>query len=155
MLQPNDILKKLKDMVEAAFPEEKCYEEATPSAFTRPCNLIVQDGCEVNVSMGTRLIEMRPTFTITTFAETDEYDNTHLAVLHGRQMRLLGLFLNGYIKVGDRAPKVEAVNLGGGYDYDTVTVTFSYTLSRQEFEATESIAMMEFLHINQEVKTHE
>ena len=155
MLQPNDILKRLAELVKTAFPEEECYEEAAPSAFTRPCNLVVQDGCGVNVSLGTKLIELRPTFTITTFVETDEYHNSHLSTLHGRQMRLLSLFMNGYIKVGDRAPKVEGVNLGGGYDYDTVTVTFSYTLDRREFETMEQTPVIGSLHINEEVKTHE
>ena len=74
--------------------------------------------------------------------------------MHLRQMTLLGLFLPGFIKVGDRAPKVENIEMAGGYDYDTVTVTFGYTLNRQDFEAIAQRPTMEQLHLRTEVRTY-
>ena len=154
MILPNDILDRLKGMVEEKFPGETVYTNLTPSEFARPSTLIVQDGCDVDISVGTKLIEMRPTFTLTTFVEVDEYHHSHLGALDLRQMKLVSLLIPGYIKVGDRAPKVQTVKLDGGYDYDTVTVTFSYTLDRREFEEIKLDPTMGELHLNEEVRTY-
>lgn len=154
MLFPSDLSDRLKELLSEGFPGEEIYQELCPSGFARPCNLIVQDECEVDVSAGTKLIELRPTFTITTFVETDDYYHSHLAALHRRQMQILSLLLPGYIKIGDRAPKVAAINLGGGYDYDTVTVTFCYTLDRREFEESKLVPVMGELHFKKEVITY-
>ena len=154
MILPNDILDRLKEMIEEKFPGETVYTNLTPSDFVRPSTLIVQDGCDVDVSMGTKLIEMRPTFTLTTFVEVDEYHHSHLSALDLRQMKLVSLLIPGYIKIGDRAPKVAAINLGGGYDYDTVTVTFRYTLDRREFEESKLVPIMGELHLKKEVITY-
>jgi hypothetical protein len=133
MITVNDIGDRLEELVRAAFPEEEVHRELCPAGFTRPCNLIVLDECSVNVSLAPNLAELQPTFTITTFAETDEYYHSHLAELHKRQAKVLALFLPGFIKVGSRAPKVGKLKMGGGYDYDTVTVTFTITIDRAEF----------------------
>ena len=99
-------------------------------------------------------------FTLTTFVEVDEYHHSHLRALHRRQMVLTGLFMPGYIRVKDpadpkgkgRAPKVTGLKLAGGYDYDTVTVTFSLTLSRADFMEAETAPMMEHFNFNTTAK---
>lgn len=154
MLFPGDISDRLEELLSEKFPNEKVYQELCPSGFGRPCNLIEQGECEVDVSMGTKLIELRPTFTITTFVEVDEYHHSHIAAMHQRQMQIVSLLLPGYIKVGDRSPRVAAVKMGGGYDYDTVTVTFSYTLDRREFEEIKLDPTVGELHLNEEVRTY-
>lgn len=154
MLTPNDIADRLAELIQAKFPEEELYRELTPVDFARPSNLIVQDPFEGEVAYGTQIVTLRPTFTLTTFVVVDAYHHSHLAELHRRQMVLVGLLLPGYIKVGDRAPKVVDLKLVGGYDYDTVTVTFFYTLNRQDFEEIEQRPNMEQLHLRTEVKTY-
>ena len=133
MITVNDIGDRLEELVQAAFPEEKVYRELCPSDFTRPCTLIVADECAVDVGYSPMTAVLQPTFTLTTFAVTDEFYHSHLAELHRRQAKLLGLLLPGYIKAGDRAPKVTRIKMAGGYDYDTVTVTFSVTVNKAEF----------------------
>ncbi len=86
--------------------------------------------------------------------EADEYSHSHLAALHLRQMTLAGLLLPGYVKVADRAVKVRELKMGGGYDYDTVSVTFSFTLSRKDFEEIEQRQKMLQLHLREEIATH-
>lgn len=149
-ITPSDIADALETLVAAAFPDEKIYRELTERDFSRPCTLIVQKGCTGDVDVGSNIVELRPTFTLTTFVKVDPYHNSHLADLHLRQMRLVGLFLAGFIRVKDRGPKVHGVEMGGGYDYDTVTVTFRYTLDRSDFMNIPQLPVMEQLHTNEE-----
>lgn len=162
MVTPNDILEALAELAEETSPGEPVYRNLTPQGFTRPSTLIVLDQCEGDANFGTGVVELRPQFTLTTFVDVDEYHHSHLAELHRRQMALTGLFLPGYVRVKDpaepegrgRAPKVTALKLAGGYDYDTVTVTFSLTLSRKDFMDTEQRPVMETLHLRQEATTY-
>ena len=153
-ITPSDIADTLETMVAAEFPGGKIYRELVETDFIRPCTLIVQKGCTGDVDVGSNIVELRPTFTLTTFVKVDPYHNSHLADLHLRQMRLVGLFLSGFIRVKDRAPKVCGIEMGGGYDYDTVTVTFRYTLNRSDFMNIPQMPVMEQLHTNEEVETH-
>ncbi len=148
MITPNDIMDRIAELVAEKFPWEDIHRELCPQGFTRPCTLIVQDECTCNVGFGPGIVELVPVFTLTTFVETDEYHHSHLAGMHQRQMALASLFLPGYLKVGDRAPKVTGLKLAGGYDYDTVTVTFSYTLLRSEFEEAVTAPLMEHFQFN-------
>lgn len=153
MLTPNDIADRLQELASEKFPGEEIYRELVPRDFKRPCNLIGLDNCEVDVGYGSNLVELQPTIIMTTFVETDEYHHSHLAAMHARQATLAGLLLPGYIKVGDRAPKVIKLVLAGGYDYDTVTATFSYALDRGEFMDILRLPMMGQLHLNEEMST--
>lgn len=155
ILIPNEITDKLESMISAEFPGEKVYRELVPSDFVRPSNLIVQDPSEIQVDLGCSIMEVRTTFTITTYVTTDEYAHSHLTELHIRQMRLLKLFLPGFIKVGDRAPKVKGtIKTGGGYDYDTLTVTLAYTLNWSDFLEIPQLPAADQLHLNEEVTTY-
>ena len=162
MVAPKDILVALEALVGEKFPGEPVYRDRTPSDFRRPSNLIVLEPYEGDANFGTGVVELRPVFTLTTFVEVDKYHHSHLAELHRRQMVLTGLFMPGYIRVADpaapkgkgRAPKVTGMKLAGGYDYDTVTVTFSLTLSRADFIEIEQRPTMETLHIREEVTTY-
>lgn len=162
MVAPNDILDTLEALVGEKFPGEPVYRERTPSGFQRPSTLIILEPFEGDANFGTGVVELRPVFTLTTFVEVDEYHHSHLRALHRRQMVLTGLFMPGYIRVKDpadpkgkgRAPHVTELKLAGGYDYDTVTVTFSLTLSRADFIEIEQRPTMETLHIREEVTTY-
>ena len=161
IVTPNDILERLKELVQEKFPGETVHLNLCPESFTRPCTLIEQTGCTGNVGYGCQTVELRPTVRLTTFVKTNEYHHSNLAELHLRQMMLLGLFLPGYIKVKDRAVKVglggqadELIQLDGGWDYDTVTVPLVYTLDRGDFENIPQLPEMGELHIRQEVVTY-
>lgn len=155
MVTPNDIADRLEELVGEEFPGEPVYRELVPSDFQRPGTLIVQEKAEGSADFGCNLIEMTAAFTLTTYVPVDEYHHSHLAELHNRQMRLVKLLLPGYIRVGDRAPKVRGkVTMAGGYDYDTVTVTFAWTLDRGDFMNIPQQPLMEQLHLNEEVRTY-
>ena len=133
MLTPSDIQARIVELVKAAFPGEDLHEGLCPEGFARPCNLVVLDKVEIDPQVSAYLAELSCTFTLTTFVPVDDYHHSHLAELDLRQMRLASLFMPGYIKAGDRAPKVSGLKLAGGYDYNTVTVTLAYTVDKREY----------------------
>ena len=160
MVTPNDILDALEALVKEKFPGEPVYRDRTPMNFQRPSTLIIQEPYEGDANFGTGVVELRPVYTLTTFVEVDDSHHSHLRTLHQRQMVLAGLLLPGYIRVKDpmdpkgkgRAPKVIEMKLAGGYDYDTVTATFSLTLSRADFMEAETAPMMEHFNFNTTAK---
>lgn len=153
-ITPADIANRLEELVAGEFPGETIYRELVENNFSRPSTLIVQNRCVGDVEVASNIVELRPTFTLTTFVKVDPYHHSHLRELHLRQMRLVKLLLGGYIKVKDRAPKVHRVDLDGGHDFDTVTVTFRYTLDRNDFLDIPQLPLMEQLHTTEEVKTY-
>lgn len=157
MVTNNDIADAIAALVERKFPGESVYRDFTPANFERPSTLVELSGGKFYPNFGCGTVELRPQFTLTTFVPANAYHQPEtVSELTRRQMILLGLFLPGYVKVKDRAPHVmDGGELINGLDYAAVTVTFSYTLSREEFEQISAQApMMERLHIRQEVQTY-
>jgi hypothetical protein len=153
MLTPNDIADQLEALVREKFPDEPVYRELVPKGFQRPSTLIVQEPWQADAGFGPGIITMQPVFTLTTFVPVDEYHHSHLAPMHLRQVALAGLFLPGYIEMPDgRAPHVEKLEMGGGYDFDTVTVTFQYNLNRKDFMELETAPLAERLRFRLEIE---
>lgn len=150
----NDIADAVAALVEKAFPGEPLYRDYTPAGFQRPCSLLEISGGKIYPNAGCGMVELRPQLTLTTFTEVDPYHQQDDQGLTRRQMKLLGLFLPGYVKVKDRAPHVlDEGEMENGLDFAAVTVTLSYTLGRQEFMELEQRPDMGTLHIRQEVMT--
>lgn len=155
MITNNDIADAIEALVKKAFPGEPVYRDYTPADFQRPSNLVEISGGKFfpNASCGS--VELWPKFTLTTFTNVDPYHQQDDPELTRRQMILLGLFLPGYVKVKDRAPHVlDEGEMENGLDFAAITVTLSYTLSRQEFMELQQLPDMGTLHIKQEVTTH-
>lgn len=155
MITNNDIADAIAALVEKAFPGEPLYRGYTPAGFQRPSNLLEISGGKIFPNFGCGMVELRPQVTLTTFTEVDPYHQQDDQELTRRQMTLLGLFLPGYVKVRDRAPHVlDEGEMENGLDFAAVTVTFSYTLSREEFMELQQQPDMGTLHIRQEVTTY-
>lgn len=154
MITNNDIADAIAALVEEAFPEEPVYRDYVPTGMQRPSNLVELSGGKFYPNFGCGTVELRPKFTLTTFVETDPYHQQDDQELTRRQMTLLGLFLRGYIQVKDRAPHVlDEGELDNGLDFAAITVTLSYTLSRQEFMQLQQAQRMEHLHFDKEAIT--
>ena len=65
MITPQDIMERLKELAEEAFPGEPVYLDLTPSDFERPSTLIALEDFEGEVNFSTGGIEMRPVITST------------------------------------------------------------------------------------------
>ena len=156
MLTPQTVMDRLEALIREAFPGEDVHQNLVPSGFSRPCTLIEMVECNGLATFSTGGIEMRVKLRLTTFVPVDEFRHSHMAALHGRQMRLLALLLPGYIRVEDRAVKVvDPVKLGGGFDFDTVDVLLAFHLSRKDFETIAQVPIMEHLQLETEVTTYE
>ena len=57
-----------------------------------------------------------------------------------------------FLQTGGSDYPIQELKLAGGYDYDTVTVTFSLTLSRADFMEAETAPMMEHFNFNTTAK---
>ncbi len=155
MVTINDIEDAIAERIEATFPGEILYRGYAPYDHKSPSNLLQQTDWKAFPNLGCNLIELRPSFTISTCVTPDAFDHGDPIELTRRQMVLLGLFLPGYIRVKDRAPKVlDEIKLENDLDQASVTVTLSYTLSREEFIELHRQPDMGTLHIRQEVTTH-
>ena len=147
MITNNDIADAIQALVEKEFPGEPLYRDYTPAGFQRPSTLLEVSGGKFYPNASCGAVEVRPQFTLTTFVPVDEYHQQDDSELTRRQMRLMGLFLPGYVKVKDRAPQ-------NGLDFAAITVALSYTLDRREFMELQRAQDMGTLHIRQEVTTN-
>lgn len=155
MITNNDIADAIAALVAEAFPGEPVYRDYTPEGFERPSNLVAVSGGKLYPHFSCGTVELRPQFTLTTFVKADPYHQQDDQELTRRQMALIGLFLPGYVRVKDRAPHVlDEAEMENGLDYAALTVTLSYTLSRQDFMGLQQRPEMAALHIRQEVTTH-
>lgn len=151
----NDIADAIEGLVREKFPGEPVYRNYTPADHKRPSTLLELSGGKFYPNFSCGVVEIRPQFTLTTFCAVDPYHQQDNPELNRRQMVLLGLFLPGYIKVGDRAPHVlDEGKLENGLDYAAVTVTLSYTLNRDEFMDLAQYEPMGHLHIRTEVTSY-
>jgi hypothetical protein len=115
MLTPVEIQTRIEEMIREKFPGEEVYFDLCPEDFKRPSFLVFQQPWEMDLSLGRSMVGLHPIYTVTIFVEVDNYHHSHL------------------IRAGDRAPTVEKIEFGGGFDFDTVTVTLGYTVDRDGF----------------------
>jgi len=130
------------------FPGEPVYQDVTRRDFKRPSNLVELQGIDLDaLSMGHREVGLRYRFKVTTFTKTDEVHDSHLPVLSARSMLILGAFAPGYLKAGDRAPKVVELQADTSfYDCAEVSLAFELALDRREFEPEELYPIMRELN---------
>ena len=141
MITNNYIADAIAGLVEKAFPGEPVYRDYAPTGFQRPSNLVEMSGGKFYPTFGCGQVEP--------YHQQDDMELTR------RQMKLLGLFLPGYVKVKDRAPHVlDEGEMGNGLDFAALTVTLSYVLDRREFMEIQQLSDMLELHLRQEVTTY-
>jgi len=137
------IVERLKEV----FPGEPVFEDVTRRNFQRPSNLAELQGVDLDpLGLGQGAVLLRYRFKLTTFAEVDEVHDSHLPVLAARAMLILGAFASGYLKAGDRAPKVTALQANTSlYDCAEIAIAFELALDRREFVPEELYSIMQKL----------
>ncbi len=138
------IVKRLGEV----FPGEPVFQDVTRRDFQRPSNLVELQGVDLDaLGLGHREVGLRYRFKVTTFTQTDEVHDSHLPVLAARAMLILGAFAPGYLKAGDRAPKVTKLQADTSfYDCAEISAAFELALDRREFEPEELYPIMQNLN---------
>ena len=133
-ISPREIADALQAQIHEVFPDETIYVDLAPQNFDRPSNLLELVKMELDpVSFGMSAITIRYHYKITTFAAVDPVHDSHLPELDLRAMKLLSSFGIGYLRVSNRALKIQScIADTNSYDAAEVTVVLSLTVDRTE-----------------------
>ena len=146
------ISEALQAHIQRFFPGEILYIDLAPQDFARPSNLLELVKAELDASsFGLAAVTFRYHYKITTFAVVDPVHDTHLPELDRRAVRLLSSFGAGYLRVGDRAPKVQSCTADtSSYDAAEITVVLSLTVDRSDLTepAEEPVSVMQNVQFN-------
>ena len=118
------------------YPDFTVYINKIPQNFERPSFLIefIRSTPE-EVSKG--VIKEIDYFTITYFAEVDDYYNTDKFDLQNVLLNIQKIFRKGYIEIEDRAIKVKTSNGGSNDDEIYLDLQFEYYEDREEGQEQE------------------
>ena len=141
---PADIAASIAARLEEAFTGEKVYTDLAPRDFQRPSNMVELAGLGMDpLSYGQSGVDLLYKYKITTLSAVDEVHASHLPVLELRAMLILGAFGSGFIRVKDRAPKVQSLEADTSFfDCAVVTLTLALTLDRAAFTERELYELM-------------
>lgn len=149
MITPQMMMDSIVKRLKEAFPDEPVYENLTPEEFDRPSNMVELDGITV-LSSGAHVIHLAFQYRIVTFCKTDQLGDSHLPTLDLRAMTIIAAFSDGYLNVGDRAPKISGMKADTkSYDYAEVTFSLEFGVDRKDFRPQDILPLMEVVHINQ------
>lgn len=156
-ITPQKIGAAIAQALEETFPGETVYHDIVRRDFARPSSLVVLDKVELDpLSMGMAAVGLRYHYKLTTFTRVDEVHDSHLPELTARALALLAIFGRGYLKVEDRALKVQSATAAtGGYDAAEVSVVLTLTVDRGEFTPGEMLDIMRALNTRFETKEEE
>lgn len=138
----------IEEVLQATFPGEPVYENLTPRDFARPSNMVELTKLDLDaLGQGLGAVTLRYHWKITTFCQVDEVHDSHFPTLDLRCMTLLGAFAGGFLRVGDRAPKLISCTADTSmYDCAEVRLAFGLTMDRSEFCPREILPLMEDLN---------
>jgi hypothetical protein len=135
-----DIVEAINARLVEAFPEDMVYENLLPKDFSRPSTLI-----ELASVQGTQTsrwtIEVKASFSLTSYVEVGGHYESDTKELRVRQNRVMGLFANGYLQVGDRCLEVQVVSGGMDFTESYVDLEFQYFDDRPDI--SETLPLME------------
>lgn len=153
-ITPKMMMDAVCDQIKAAFPGETLYQDLAPFEFKRPSNLVELTAVKLDpLGLGSGAVGLQYQYKITTFCEVDEVHDSHLPTLDLRAMTAMAAFAEGYIRVGDRAPKVTACTAKTEFnDCAEVLLTLSLSVDRSEFRPESILPIMEELDMT--VQTH-
>ena len=123
-----EIIDAISALVVKAIPELKqTHVDLLPSPedFKRPSVLLEAKGRE-ELDAAARMVEVEEQISIAVFDETDDYSNSSAVRLLELQRKVLAVFADGFVRVGDRALKVTASNGGRDWDVAFADVTFHF-----------------------------
>lgn len=106
MVRQADIVTAINTLLVKAYPGFTVYTQSCPKDFKRP-SFLIEIIKSSQVDLCRTSIEKTVYFKITCFAQVDQYYRSDPEELAGIQQRVLELFGQGYVTVGERALKVK------------------------------------------------
>lgn len=139
-----EVMEAVNRMAIEAVPElAEVYIDLRPKNFRRP-SLLIEAVTTDTVDAAAGLVMVTESITLTLYDVTDEYSRTGTDSLLTMQEKLLGVFRRGYLRVGDRAPKVQAST--GGRDQDKAYIDMQISYFEVKNDVADSTPMMESIH---------
>lgn len=133
MITSNLITAEISRLMAAEFPSATVYINACPTGFTRPAYL-VQNAKNRYLDINRNTVSVTAYFTVTYYPTVDANNISDSAALYAAQEKILSIFHDGYLTVGDR--KIKARRSLGGMNSDGVyiKVLFRYFDDRSDAE---------------------
>lgn len=123
MIQLRELYDGINRLLISSYPTVVVYTERQPKDFTRPSFLIEHIRTSKR-DINCKTIEKTSYFTITGYLKVDSYYRSNSLELMELQDNVLNLFNQGYIKVGDRAVKLNGSS--GGIDVDKIYIDLQF-----------------------------
>ncbi len=144
MLKQTDIMEAIRQLAVDSIPElAYVVEYDMPQEFKRPA-LLIEHVATSRTDAGATLVNVIQQFTITVFVEVDDYSQPNIRNLLQLQEKVMDLFLEGFIKVEDRALQVKASTSRRENDKAYVDIQLEYMDSRHNQPI--DLPFMEELH---------
>lgn len=156
MVTQNDVVAAVSAALTERYPDSTVYTNLVPSKFQRP-SFLVENTDIALVASTVSTVTLQLTVRVVCFVAIDEYHNSQLEVLNVRQLKVLGIFAPLYLKVGDRALKVQQLGgSSGGRDWIDVTAVLAWDVGVVELaEIVEPpLGIMEEINLNMEEYDH-
>ncbi len=126
MITLQAISDSLKAMLEELETGVTVYQHNRPDGFVRPSYLVHLGKVDVTALNG-RYIDLRLEVTLTGFEDVDVYHQSQFDALIQRMAQVMALFYDGYFRVEDRNPHVEAISANHGLDYFEIKLAVEWS----------------------------
>lgn len=128
-----NLMEAIKTMVRECWPGEEIYTDELPKDFKRPSFALE---CQKNETADVNpfLVQRTVTVLLTCFVEVNAYGDSSREALNRRMDTLCAHFGQGYLRVGDRALRVQTDRGVGAPDFAEVTLTFTWVDGRPAYQ---------------------
>ena len=145
MIKQSDILTAINLILVKAFPDYTVYVQDCSKDFKRPSFLLEYVKLSLR-DVDKLTIVKTVSFKITCFVPVDKYFRSDMDQLANLQDSVLQLFSSGYVKVGDRALRIQGTTGGMGKDLAYIDIQIEFSDNRTDTE--EQLPLMESVHTN-------
>ena len=151
MIGINQIIDEINRVLVKKYSAFTCYVEHVPQDFARPSFFIqfVQIGRQDRIAYN--VLRQTLYFTVTYYAETNEYYRTDKTGMHDVLNAVLMLFRRGNIIVGDRSLNIQATAGGENEQEIYIDLQLDYTDDVQEPTGTDDTMQEVNIQINRRV----
>ena len=134
MIRTRDLYNSINEVLVLLYPSTTVYTpERQPKDFARP-SFLIEHINTISVDKNRFMVQKTVYFTVTAYLKVDKYNRSAVLDLIDVQDKLLEGFGKGYIKVEDRAIKLESSS--GGTDRDRIYIELQYEYTDDRFDTS-------------------